>query len=216
MVHGASEHNNEVYRTLSDEKIAELASAGDVRALDHLIRKYKSLVRIKARSFFLIGADQEDIIQEGMIGLFKAIKDFDSTRNDNFKVFAEICIKRHIITAINSATRQKHIPLNSYISLNKPIFEDQSEQTLLDILTAKQNTNPELIIISKEEFDTKRKILGQVVSDFELQVLESYLTGASYQEIADELDKPIKSIDNALQRMKRKIEKYLETEIGDK
>lgn len=194
----------------NEAEMVALAKAGDSRAQEHLIKKYKNFVRGKARSYFLIGADREDIIQEGMIGLFKAIRDYQPDKIASFKAFAELCITRQMITAIKTATRQKHIPLNSYISLNKPMYDDESERTLLDIVTGKVSTNPEELVISKEEFDSMEAKIGEVLSDLELQVLTYYLDGKSYQEIAENLDRHVKSIDNALQRVKRKLEKSLQ------
>src|SRR5690554_3779834 len=140
------------YDTMPDEQIVEDARAGDEQALEYLIYKYKNFVRAKARSYFLIGADREDIIQEGMIGLYKAIRDFRQDKLSSFRAFAELCITRQIITAIKTATRQKHIPLNSYVSLNKPIYDDESERTLLDVLSGTRISNPEELVISQEEF----------------------------------------------------------------
>ena len=172
--------------------------------------KYKNFVRVKAKSYFLIGADREDIIQEGMIGLYKAIRDFDETKAHSFRSFAEVCITRQIITAIKTATRQKHIPLNTYVSLSKPIYDEESERTLLDIITASMVTNPEELIISKEELKNIEDKINKLLSELEQEVLGLYLNGKSYQEIADIIGKEPKSIDNALQRVKRKLEKHLE------
>lgn len=193
-----------------DEELVLYAHEGDVSALEHLINKYKNFVRAKARSYFLIGADREDIVQEGMIGLYKAIRDFRNDKLSSFRAFAELCITRQIITAIKTATRQKHIPLNSYVSLNKPIYDEESDRTLLDILTAAKITDPEELIISREELASIECKIGEILSGLELEVLMSYLEGKSYQEIACDLDRHVKSIDNALQRVKRKLEKYLE------
>lgn len=215
MSSGTSEKSikNTDYNLVSDEVVASWANAGDSYALDYLIRKYKNIVRAKARSYFLIGADSEDIIQEGMIGLFKAIRDYDPKKNDNFGAFAELCVKRQIITAIKSATRQKHIPLNSYVSLNKPIFDDESERTLLDVLKGKRSMDPETLYITREEVTSIKKKIGKILTKLEWEVLTCYLEGESYQEIAEELERPVKSIDNALQRVKKKIEKYLEIDF---
>jgi RNA polymerase sporulation-specific sigma factor len=193
-----------------DEELVLFAHEGDISALEHLINKYKNFVRAKARSYFLIGADREDIVQEGMIGLYKAIRDFRNDKLSSFRAFAELCITRQIITAIKTATRQKHIPLNSYVSLNKPIYDEESDRTLLDILTATKITDPEELIISREELVSIESKIGEILSGLELEVLMSYLQGKSYQEIACDLDRHVKSIDNALQRVKRKLEKYLE------
>ncbi|MGL5712433.1 MAG: RNA polymerase sporulation sigma factor SigH [Paraclostridium sp.] len=186
------------------------ASNGDTIALEYIITKYKNFVKAKAKSYFLVGADKEDIIQEGMIGLYKAIRDFDGNKTNSFKCFAEICITRQIITAIKTATRQKHIPLNSYVSLNKPIYDEESDRTLLDIIATSIITDPEELIISKEELKNIESKMDEILSKLELEVLELYLNGKSYQYIADRIGRDVKSIDNALQRVKRKMEKYLE------
>ncbi len=198
------------YADMTDEEIVELAQQGEQFAVEYLVDKYKNFVRAKARSYFLIGADKEDIIQEGMIGLFKAIRDYKLDKLTSFRAFAELCITRQIITAIKTATRQKHIPLNSYVSLNKPVYDEESDRTLIDILSTTKITNPEEIIISREEFIFIEKKMGEILSSLEWKVLMAYLEGKSYQEIAVELKRHVKSIDNALQRVKRKLEKYLE------
>lgn len=198
------------YCEMSDEDIVEFAQQGEQFAVEFLVDKYKNFVRAKARSYFLIGADKEDIIQEGMIGLFKAIRDYKIDKLTSFRAFAELCITRQIITAIKTATRQKHIPLNSYVSLNKPIYDEESDRTLMDILSTTKITNPEEIIISREEFVFIEKKMGEILSSLEWKVLMAYLEGKSYQEIAVDLKRHVKSIDNALQRVKRKLEKYLE------
>ncbi|NMB25566.1 MAG: RNA polymerase sporulation sigma factor SigH [Firmicutes bacterium] len=200
----------EDYIDLEDEQLVELVREGDEIALEYMINKYKNFVRAKARSYFLIGADREDIIQEGMIGLYKAIRDFRPDKLASFRAFAELCITRQIITAIKTATRQKHIPLNSYVSLNKPIYDEESDRTLLDVLSGSKVTDPEELVISREEFIHIEQKMGEFLSDLEWQVLMFYLEGKSYQEIADSLDRHVKSIDNALQRVKRKLERYLQ------
>jgi len=200
----------DAYEVMCDEEIIELVRAGDPLAEEHLINKYRNFVRAKARSYFLIGADREDIIQEGMIGLFKAIRDFRCDKLSSFRAFAELCVTRQIITAIKTATRQKHIPLNSYVSLNKPIYDEDSDRTLLDVITGSKITDPEELIISREEFDDIEEKMGEILSSLEWKVLMSYLEGKSYQEIAVDLKRHVKSIDNALQRVKRKLERYLE------
>ncbi|MBQ6808644.1 MAG: RNA polymerase sporulation sigma factor SigH [Firmicutes bacterium] len=198
------------YSALLDEDVVEMARNGDDDASEYLINKYKNFVRAKARSYFLIGADKEDIIQEGMIGLYKAIRDFRPDKLSSFRAFAELCITRQIITAIKTATRQKHIPLNSYVSLNKPIYDEDSDRTLLDVISGTRVTDPEELIISQEEFNDIEAKMGEILSSLEWKVLMYYLEGKSYQEIAVELDRHVKSIDNALQRVKRKLERYLE------
>lgn len=195
---------------LDEELIVERARKGDPRAQEILIKRYKNFVRSKARSYFLIGADREDIVQEGMIGLFKAMRDYQPDKVTSFRSFAELCIKRQIITAIKTATRQKHIPLNSYVSLNKPMFDDESDRTLFDVMsTSSKELNPEHLIIKREELSSIEEKMGEVLSDLEWKVLNAYLEGKSYQEISVEMNKHVKSVDNALQRVKKKLEKYL-------
>lgn len=198
------------YAAMSDEDVVALCRQGDTVAEEYLLNKYKNFVRSKARSYFLIGADHEDIVQEGMIGLYKAIRDFKQDKQASFRAFAELCITRQIITAIKTATRQKHIPLNSYVSLNKPIYDEESDRTLLDVITEGRATNPEELIISQEDLRSIHHKIDEVLSSLEQEVLRAYLDGKSYQEIADALGRHVKSIDNALQRVKRKLEKYLE------
>lgn len=198
-----------IFQDKLDEEIVLEARKGSVRAQEYLINKYQNFVKAKAKSYFLIGADKEDIYQEGMIGLYKAIRDFKHDKLASFKAFAELCVTRQIITAIKTATRQKHIPLNTYISLNKPIYDEESDRTLLDILSLAKVSDPEELIISQEELKYIQGEIGQVLSELEMEVLESYLDGKSYQEIACDLNRHAKSIDNALQRVKRKLEKSL-------
>ena len=198
------------YSSMSDEDIVALCRSGDNVAEEYLLNKYKNFVRSKARSYFLIGADHEDIVQEGMIGLYKAIRDFRPDKLSSFRAFAELCITRQIITAIKTATRQKHIPLNSYVSLNKPLYDEESDRTLLDVIIEGRATNPEELIIGQEDLSSINHKIDEVLSGLEQEVLRAYLDGKSYQEIADNLGRHVKSIDNALQRVKRKLEKYLE------
>lgn len=205
-------HNdpNDAFAKMTDEEIVlESQQHDNVLAQEYLLHKYRNFVRAKARSYFLIGAEREDIIQEGMIGLYKAIRDFRADKQASFRAFAELCVTRQIITAIKTATRQKHIPLNSYVSLNKPIYEEDSDRTLLDVISGVKVANPEDMIISREEFSDIESKMNDILSDLEWKVLMSYLDGKSYQEIAAELGRHIKSIDNALQRVKRKLEKYI-------
>ncbi len=207
--------NDETFDNLNfyqkdEHEIVLNASKGDKIALEYILKKYVKFVKIKAKSYFLIGADNDDIIQEGMIGLYKAIRDFDPTKTSSFKAFADVCITRQIITAIKTATRQKHMPLNSYVSLNKPVYEEESERTLLDMIAPTVNNDPEQLMISKEELKRIQGKMNEVLSELELKVVELYLNGKSYQDIADKLKRDVKSIDNALQRVKRKLEKSLE------
>ncbi|MBS4221051.1 RNA polymerase sporulation sigma factor SigH [Bacillus sp. FJAT-49711] len=198
------------YDLLEDEELIELIHEGESEALDYLIKKYRNFVRVKARSYFLIGADKEDIVQEGMIGLYKAIRDFKEDKLSSFKAFAELCITRQIITAIKTATRQKHIPLNSYVSLDKPIYDEESDRTLMDVISGAKILDPEELLINREKLNNIEEKVMELLSDLERKVLALYLDGRSYQEISDELDRHVKSIDNALQRVKRKLERYLE------
>jgi len=191
----------------TDEELVELVKEGNPFALEFLLGKYKYLVKAKARSYFLIGADKEDIVQEGMIGLFKAIRDYRENKISSFRAFADICVTRQIITAIKTATRQKHIPLNSYVSLNRPFFEEETEKTLIDILAVSGEINPEEMMIGEEEMKNFQRKIGKILSPLEWEVLSSYLEGQSYQEIAEDLHKHVKAVDNALQRIKRKMER---------
>ena len=200
----------ERFEGMEDEQIVKLAQAADGTALEYLLNKYKNFVRSKARSYFLIGADHEDIVQEGMIGLYKSIRDYKEEKLSSFRAFAELCITRQIITAIKTATRQKHIPLNSYVSLNKPIYDDESDRTLLDVITEGWVANPEDLLINREDISSIEGKIGELLSGLEKQVLLSYLDGKSYQEISLEMGRHVKSIDNALQRVKRKLQKHLE------
>ena len=202
------------YAEMTDEQIVILCHNGDLIAEEFLLNKYKNFVRSKARSYFLIGADHEDIVQEGMIGLYKAIRDFKREKLSSFRAFAELCITRQIITAIKTATRQKHIPLNSYVSLNKPLYDEESDRTLLDILMEGSTSKPEEMIINQENLGNIHQKINEVLSGLEQEVLAAYLDGKSYQEIAEALGRHVKSIDNALQRVKRKLEKYLEETAG--
>ncbi len=195
---------------LTDEQLVEQVHLGNTDALDFLISKYRLFVKAKARSYFLVGADREDIIQEGMIGLYKSIRDFKEDKLASFRAFAELCITRQIITAIKTATRQKHIPLNSYVSLDKPIYDEESERTLMDIITSPVIDDPEHLMINREDYHYLEQKMAEVLSELEQQVLIRYLEGQSYNEISEELNRHVKSIDNALQRVKRKLERHLE------
>lgn len=195
------------YKTMEDEDVVEVAKSENALAVEFLLYKYKNFVRSKARSYFLIGADRDDIIQEGMIGLYKAIRDYDKNKLTSFKSFAEICITRQIITAIKSATRQKHMPLNSYVSLNKPVYEEESERTLLDMISGNKTTDPMELFIGREDMDIMESKIGKMLSELEMEVLMSYIDGKTYQEISADLNRHVKSIDNALQRVKRKLER---------
>ena len=202
----------QTYKIAKDEELVLMAQNGDDEAQEYLLDKYKSLVRAKSRAYFLIGADSEDIIQEGMICLYKAVRDYNEEKNASFRSFAELCVNRQMITAIKAATRQKHQPLNSYVSLNKPVYEEESEQTYMDFLQSDSSAllNPETLLIGQENKHFLEDQMVKNLSSFETRVLVLYLQGRSYFEIAHVLDKPEKSIDNALQRVKKKLERFLE------
>ncbi|WP_170875375.1 RNA polymerase sporulation sigma factor SigH [Virgibacillus pantothenticus] len=200
---------------LDDEKIVQLIHRGNSHALDYLIHKYRNFVRAKARTYFLIGADKEDIVQEGMIGLYKAIRDYDGDKLSSFKAFAELCVTRQIITAIKTATRQKHIPLNSYVSLDKPIYDEETDRTLLDVIAGSKAIDPQELLVNQEKYGDMEMKLSELLSGLEKKVLQLYLDGQTYQEISVALERHVKSIDNALQRVKRKLEQLIEeTEIA--
>ena len=204
-------------RQPEDDLLALAAQQGDGMARSRLLERYLPVVKSRASGYAGGELEPEDLAQEGMIGLYKAIRDFRPDKLSSFRAFAELCITRQIITAIKTATRQKHIPLNSYVSLNKPIYDEDSDRTLLDVISGTRVTDPEELIISQEEFNDIEAKMGEILSSLEWKVLMYYLEGKSYQEIAVELDRHVKSIDNALQRVKRKLERYLETrENNDK
>lgn len=194
-----------------EQRLAISAKMGDENALELLMEKYKGFIHNRAKAYFLIGADKEDIIQEGMIGLYKAIKNYDEDKDVSFKTFADICITRQIITAVKAATRQKHIPLNSCLSLNKSLCEEDTEKEFIDIIATEYQSDPEELIISEETAKYLREKVEQTLSELELRVLKSYLQGKSYGEIASCLNRGVKSIDNAIQRIKRKLGKCLDS-----
>lgn len=202
---------NKSFDSMTDEDIVTIAKEGDESALDFILRKFRPHVARKANSYFLAGADKEDLIQEGMIGLFKAVRDYKDDKEASFRSFAELCITRQIITAVKSASRLKHSPLNSYVSLDKPLQEDNYDSTLLNIIAGGSSSNPEDIIIGKENMEQVEIKMEEVLSKLECQVLSMYLKGKSYNEIAVILNKDPKSIDNALQRIKKKFEKFSDT-----
>ncbi len=191
---------------MEEIEILNLAKNGETCAVEYMLNKYKNFVKAKARTYFLIGAERSDIIQEGMIGLYKAIKDYNPESGASFRSFADLCITRQIITAIKTATRQKHLPLNSYVSLNKP-SDDDNDNTLMESIFKNKHLDPEEIMINRERLVFIEEKLKASLSKYETEVLKGYLCGKSYMEIASELNKSDKSIDNALQRIKKKIEK---------
>ena len=198
----------ERFSSLTDEEIVTIYQRENNHfATDYIVQRYKNFVRSKARSYFLMGADKEDIIQEGMIGLYKATRDFNQDHEVSFKAFAELCITRQIISAIKGASRQKHIPLNSYISLSKPACDD-SERTLIEVLETEKNLDPQEVVINREQYALIKEVMEAVLSPLEWDVLRGYMDAKSYQEMAEEHHRSVKSIDNALQRVKKKMEVY--------
>lgn len=203
---------SEDFADYSDEELVAKYKQGCDVALEEIINRYRNFVHMKVSSYFLVGADNDDIFQEGMIGLYKAVKDFDEGRMVSFKTFAGICITRHIITAIKTATRQKHIPLNSYVSLNKKIYDVKTDRTLLDVISEDKISDPEAIVIDRENYDGFEYRINRALSKLELKVLAYYLEGMSYQEIAAAIGKDMKSVDNALQRIKKKVEALIKSD----
>ncbi|MBA9028502.1 RNA polymerase sporulation-specific sigma factor [Peribacillus huizhouensis] len=202
------------YANLEDKVLVKMAHSGDSESLAFLINKYQNFVQMKTRPYFLVGADKEDLVQEGMIGLYKAIRDFKEDMNTSFKSFADLCITRQILTAIKVANRQKHGPLNAYISLDKPLYDNESNYTLKDMISEQEITNPEVLIINQENFDDINKKISKLLSELERRVMDLYIKGHSYVEISEELNTHVKSIDNALQRVKRKLEQILREKIA--
>lgn len=198
------EKSTEPFAAQTDEELVALAAKGETKAEECLIRRYRAFVRGRARTYFLIGADREDLMQEGMIGLIKAIRDYKPDKETSFKAFAEICVTRQIISAIKAATRQKHTPLNTYVSLSKPLYDEEDDATLLDIVGNDNILNPEEMFISREQWKQIEAEMAKKLSKFEFRVLYHHLQGKSYQEIAKLLGKDVKAIDNALQRIRKK------------
>ena len=197
------------YDSMTDDELLRLHRAGDARAEETLYARYKQIVRSKARTYFLVGADHEDIIQEGMIGLYKAVMDYQFDKAASFRGFAELCITRQIITAIKSATRKKHVPLNTYISFNRSVYEGENERPLIDVLTSTRISDPEEVLIGRENYAAVADSIEHSLSKLEHNALGLYLYGYSYQQIADMLQITTKSVDNAIQRVKKKLESRL-------
>ena len=199
------------YSNLNDEEIISQIKQGNQEALGYLLEKYKNLVNIKVSKYFMAGAEKEDIVQEGMIGLFKAIKDFKPDKQNSFKSFANICIERQLITAIKTSNRQKHIPLNSYLSLNTAAYENNEDDSveLIDTFYNKEVEDPLETIMKKEYYTEVENAVNKNLSEFEKQVLDQFLKGESYVKIAEKLDSPVKSVDNAIQRIRKKAIKNI-------
>lgn len=197
------------YSSMTDEEVISLVKNGDKYAIDFIIDKYKNLVNMKVSKYFIIGAEKEDIIQEGMIGLFKAIQGYNSEKQNSFKTFANMCIERQLITAIKTSNRQKHMPLNGYVSLNTSAYEDDEDTSVLEVLDSHQIEDPLDTITKKEYYQRVENAIDENLSDFEKQVLARFIKGESYVTIAEKLETPVKSIDNAIQRIRKKAIKNI-------
>ena len=207
--------NNKDYDNIKDEDLIEIIKSGDKQAFEYLLNKYKELVNAKVSKYFIIGAERDDIVQEALIGLFKAIKDYKPDMQNSFKNFANMCIERQLITAIKTSNRQKHIPLNSYLSLNISAYDEEegeSDTSLIEIFNNDLIEDPLDTITKKEYYQNIEAAIDKSLSDFEKKVLNKYINGKSYVEIAEELDTPVKSIDNAIQRIRKKAIKGLKQE----
>ncbi|CAH0188903.1 RNA polymerase sigma-H factor [Peribacillus sp. Bi96] len=205
----------ENYTHMEDVMLVEKIQYGDEDALDYLIKKYRCVVQSNAVKYFLTGGDKEDVFQEGMIGLYKAIRDYKDCKKSSFRSFAELCITRQIITAVKAAIRQKHSPLNNYVSLYRPIYQGESEQALIDLIPEQRQIDPVTILIKSEEMTDIELNLAEVLSELESRVVDLYLEGQTYLEISKELDIQVKTVDNALQRVKKKLDRYLESRISE-
>ena len=202
--------NENNYTQMTDEKLIENVKQEDQTALNCLMGRYNDVVNMKANKFFMVGAEKDDIIQEGMIGLYKAIKSFDKQKQNSFKTFANMCIERQLITAVKNSNRQKHIPLNSSISLNSAAYEDNEDMDKMDILDVKVLNDPSDIVADREYFESMESKIKENLSDFELQVLHEYEKGMSYADIAKKLNAKVKSVDTAIQRIRKKANKIKE------
>lgn len=202
--------SNSKYDNIDDEKLIKLIKENDDKdALNYLLDKYTDLVNMKVSKYFIVGAEKEDIVQEGLIGLFKAVKNFDKSKLSSFKTFANLCIERQLQTAIKSSTRQKHMPLNSYLSLNTSAYEEDNDMTVMEMLDLNTSEDPLDTITKKEYYNFVENRIEETLSDFEKQVLHRYANGESYVEIAKKLDSPVKSVDNAIQRIRKKAAKNI-------
>ena len=199
----------EKYESLTDEELITLFRDGDQEAMEMLLNKYKEMVLRKAKSMYILGGDSDDLIQEGMLGLFKAVRDYDCGRDASFRTFAQLCVTRQLYTAVKASSRKKHLPLNTAISLSRPMREDgEEEEEFLDCMEADASSNPEVYLIGQEEMERLEEKIEKELSAFEKQVLELHLTGMGYVEIAHVLNRDEKSTDNALQRIRAKLKKW--------
>lgn len=201
------------YTQMTDEKLIENIKNEDPIALNCLMKRYNEVVYMKANKFFMIGAEKEDIIQEGLIGLYKAVKSFDTEKQNSFKTFANMCIERQLITAVKNSNRQKHIPLNSSISLNSAAYDDNEDMDKIEILDVKELNDPSDIIADREYFKSMEKSIKDNLSKFELSVLYEYEKGKTYAAIAEKLGTKVKSVDTAIQRIRKKANK-IKNNIG--
>lgn len=202
--------NEDEYTQMTDEKLIENIKKEDQVALNCLIKRYNDIVNMKANKFFMVGAEREDMVQEGMIGLYKAVKSFDTEKQNSFRTFANMCIERQLITAVKNSNRQKHIPLNSSLSLNATAYDGNDDMDKLDVLDLKTQDDPSDIIANQEYFKNMEAQIKDNLSDFELSVLYEYEKGKSYAAIAEKLNAKIKSVDTAIQRIRKKANKIRE------
>ena len=193
------------YKGMTDEQVAQAIKDGDSMALEYLFRRYKGFIRLKTKHYFIAGAGPDDLLQEAQIGLYKAVRDFNSEKG-TFRAFAELCIARQVITAIKSATRQKHAPLNHSVSINKPVYDEDNDRSMLELIGCDSSLDPLEVVLQMERSEDLRRRIHENMSSLEKEVLGYYMDGYSYQDIADTMNKRVKSIDNALQRTKRKIQ----------
>ena len=205
--------NGEQYEKMTDEKLIENIEQNDTQALECLIKRYDDVVNMKANKFFMIGAEKDDMVQEGMIGLYKAVKSYNAEKQNSFRTFANLCIERQLITAVKNSNRQKHMPLNSYVSLNASAYEENDETSVMEVLDTKTVDDPSDIIANKEYFDYMENKIDNSLSDFEKQVLKYYKRGDSYANIATKLNSKVKSVDTAIQRIRKKATK-IKKEMG--
>ena len=203
--------NENNYTQMTDEKLIENIKQDDNMALNCLLERYNDVVNMKANKFFMVGAEREDMVQEGMIGLYKAIKSFDTEKQNSFKTFANMCVERQLITAVKNSNRQKHIPLNSSVSLNSAAYEDNEDMDKMDVLDIKMMNDPSDIIADREYFENMESKIKENLSSFELQVLKEYEKGKSYAAIAEKLNAKVKSVDTAIQRIRKKANKIKES-----
>lgn len=201
--------SNDAYKLMTDEQLVEQINNNDKKALEYLMDKYINFVYLKAKPYFIVGAEKQDIVQEGLIGLYKAIKSFNNEKQSSFRVFADLCIRRQIISAIKMSTRQKQLPLNNCLSLNSTFEDENGDKSLEDILENKIVPDPSDTIANKEMFLTVKNKISNILSDFEKTVLDRHLCGYTYTQIATALEVEPKSVDNAMQRIKKKMEKNI-------